>query len=127
LAAGLSVLLRLFAPFLPYATEEVWSWWRYGSVHRSTWPTPYELTRVAPEGDPGLLDLAGEALRQVRRAKSDRKLSMKADVPLAEALGPAELLDKLALVEGDVKAAGRIAKLDRLPGRTSELVIASAF
>ncbi|XVV12006.1 valine--tRNA ligase [Actinoplanes sp. CA-131856] len=127
LAAGLSVLLRLFAPFLPYVTEEVWSWWRYGSVHKATWPTTYELTRVAGEGDASLLDLAGDALRQVRRAKSDRKLSMKADVPLAEALGPAELLDKLALIESDVKSAGRIAKLDRLPGRTPELVIASAF
>jgi valyl-tRNA synthetase len=127
LAAGLSVLLRLFAPFVPYVTEEVWSWWRYGSVHRSTWPTPYELTRVAPEGDPALLDLAGEALRQVRKAKSDRKLSMKAEVPLAEALGPAALLEQLALVEGDLKAAGRIGKLDRLPDRTPELVIASAF
>jgi valyl-tRNA synthetase len=127
LATGLSVLLRLFAPFLPYVTEEVWSWWRYGSVHQATWPTPYELTRVAPEGDPALLDLAGEALRQVRKAKSDRKLSMKADVPLAEALGPAEVLQKLALVERDVKAAGRIGRLDRLPGRAPELVIASAF
>ena len=127
LAAGLSVLLRLFAPFLPYVTEEVWSWWRYGSVHRSTWPTTYELTRVAPEGDAGLLDLAGEALRQVRRAKSDRKLSMKADVPLAEALGPAALLEQLALIEGDLKAAGRIGKLDLLADRTPELVIACAF
>jgi len=127
LAAGLSVLLRLFAPVLPYVTEEVWSWWRYGSVHRSTWPTRYELTRVAPEGDESLLDLAGEALRQVRKAKSDRKLSMKAEVPLAEALGPAALLDRLALIEGDLKAAGRIGKLDRLPDRTPELVIACAF
>ena len=127
LAAGLSVLLRLFAPVLPYVTEEVWSWWRYGSVHRSTWPTRYELTRVAPEGDESLLDLAGEALRQVRRAKSDRKLSMKAEVPLAEALGPAALLDRLALIESDLKAAGRIGKLDRLPDRTPELVIACAF
>jgi valyl-tRNA synthetase len=127
LAAGLSVLLRLFAPFLPYVTEEVWSWWRYGSVHRSTWPTRYELTRVAGEGEADLLDLAGEALRQVRRAKSDRKLTMKAHVPLAEALGPAALLDRLALIEGDLKAAGRIAKLDRLPDRTPELVIACAF
>ncbi|MCY1140755.1 valine--tRNA ligase [Actinoplanes sp. Pm04-4] len=127
LAAGLSVLLRLFAPFLPYVTEEVWSWWRYGSVHKSTWPTPYELTRVAGEGDATLLDLAGDALRQVRRAKSDRKLSMKAEVPLAEALGPVEVLERLALVEDDLKAAGKIAKLDTLPGRTPELVIASAF
>jgi len=127
LAAGLSVLLRLFAPVLPYVTEEVWSWWRYGSVHRSTWPTRYELTRVAPDGDESLLDLAGEALRQVRKAKSDRKLSMKAEVPLAEALGPAALLDRLTLIEGDLKAAGRIGKLDRLPDRTPELVIACAF
>jgi valyl-tRNA synthetase len=127
LAAGLSVQLRMFAPFLPYVTEEVWSWWRYGSVHRATWPTTYELTRVAPEGDAGLLDLAGDALRQVRRAKSDRKLSMKAEVPLAEALGPADVLDRLQLIEGDLRSAGRITKLDYLPGRTTELVIASAF
>jgi valyl-tRNA synthetase len=127
LAAGLSVQLRLFAPFLPYVTEEVWSWWRYGSVHRATWPTKYELTRVAPEGDPALLTLAGEALRQVRRAKSDRKLSMKAEVPLAEALGPADVLDRLGRIEGDLKAAGRIGKLDMLPDRTPELVIACAF
>jgi valyl-tRNA synthetase len=127
LREALSVQLRLFAPFLPYVTEEVWSWWRYGSVHRSTWPTRYELTRVAPDGDESLLDLAGEALRQVRRAKSDRKLSMKAEVPLAEALGPAALLDRLTLIEGDLKAAGRIGKLDRLPDRTPELVIACAF
>ncbi|MFI7541037.1 valine--tRNA ligase [Actinoplanes sp. NPDC049599] len=127
LAAGLSVLVRLFAPFLPYATEEIWSWWRYGSVHTSTWPTKYELTRVAPDGDATLLDLAGDALRQVRRAKSDRKLSMKAEVPLAEALGPAAVLERLARVEDDLKAAGRIGKLDMLPDRTTELVIASAF
>jgi valyl-tRNA synthetase len=127
LATALSVQLRLFAPFLPYVTEEVWSWWRYGSVHRATWPTRYELTRVAPEGDADLLKLAGDALGQVRRAKSDRKLSMKADVPLAEALGPAAMLEKLALVEGDLRAAGRIGKLDMLPDRTPELVIACAF
>ena len=127
LAAGLSVQLRLFAPFLPYVTEEVWSWWRYGSVHRATWPSRYELTRVAPEGDAGLLDVAGDALRQVRRAKSDRKLSMKAEVPLAEALGPAGLLERLALIDRDFKAAGRIGKLDMLPDRTTELVIACAF
>jgi valyl-tRNA synthetase len=127
LATALSVQLRLFAPFLPYVTEEVWSWWRYGSVHRSPWPTTYEVGRVAPEGDPALLGLAGEALTQVRRAKSERKLSMRADVPLAEVLGPAALLEQLALVDDDVRAAGRIAKLDFLPDRTPELVVACAF
>ncbi|MCW6005464.1 valine--tRNA ligase [Micromonospora sp. CPCC 205371] len=124
LATALSVQLRLFAPVLPYVTEEVWSWWRYGSVHRSPWPSAYE---VPSEGDAELLRVAGEALTQVRRAKSERRLSMRAEVPLAEALGPAELLDKLALVAGDFRSAGKIGKLDMLPNRTPTLVVACAF
>ncbi|MEG3634881.1 valine--tRNA ligase [Micromonospora palythoicola] len=128
LATALSVQLRLFAPVLPYATEEVWSWWRYGSVHRAPWPTTYEVGRaIQGDGDPHLLRLAADALGQVRRAKSERKLSMKAEVPLAEALGPAALLDQLTLVIDDLRAAGRIGKLDLLPDRTPELVIACAF
>ncbi|MCM0674723.1 valine--tRNA ligase [Micromonospora phytophila] len=128
LATALSVQLRLFAPVLPYATEEVWSWWRYGSVHRATWPTTHEVGRsIQGTGEPELLRLAGDALSQVRRAKSERKLSMKAEVPLAEALGPAALLDQLTVIADDLRAAGHIAKLDLLPDRTPELVIACAF
>ncbi|MFI6229243.1 valine--tRNA ligase [Micromonospora echinospora] len=128
LATALSVQLRLFAPVLPYVTEEVWSWWRYGSVHRAPWPTTYEVQRaVRGTGDPALLRLAGDALSQVRRAKSERKLSMRTEVPLAEALAPAAVLDQLALVADDLRAAGRITTLDPVPDRTTELVIACAF
>ena len=97
-------------------TEEIWSWWRYGSVHRAPWPTVHEVT-VASR-DPALLRLAGEALTQVRRAKSERKLSMRTEVPLAEVLGPAALLEQLALAADDLRAAGRIGKLDLLPDRS---------
>ncbi|GIF64659.1 valine--tRNA ligase [Asanoa ishikariensis] len=124
LATALSVQLRLFAPFLPYVTEEVWSWWRYGSVHKAPWPTVHEL---AGDVTPELLRLAGDALSQVRRAKSERKVSMRTPVPLAEVLGPAAMLETLALAADDLRAAGHIGKLDFLPDRTTELVVASAF
>ncbi|HWS37968.1 MAG TPA: valine--tRNA ligase [Actinoplanes sp.] len=123
LATGLSVLLRLFAPFLPFVTEEVWSWWREGSVHTAAWPVRDGL----PSADPALLDLAGEALRQVRRAKSDRKVSMRIEVPVAAVSGPAELLERLALIDADFRAAARIGKLEPVPGGSPELVIACDF
>jgi valyl-tRNA synthetase len=109
-------------------TEEVWSWWRYGSVHRAPWPTVHEVRAAAgADADSSLLPLVGEALSQVRRAKSERKVSMRTEVPLAEVLGPAATLEKLARAGDDLRAAGRIGKLDLLPDRTADLVVACAF
>ncbi|GGK16574.1 valine--tRNA ligase [Pilimelia terevasa] len=124
LANALSVLLRLFAPYLPYVTEEVWSWWRGGSVHTAPWPTTHEVARFGGTGDTAVFDTVREALGQVRRAKSQRQLSMKAAVPVAEALGPDAALAVLASALDDLRAAGRIGTLELRPGRTDDLVIA---
>ena len=75
LRSALSTLLRLLAPVLPFAAEEVWSWWKEGSVHRAPWPVPEHVS-----GEPELLAAAGWVLGQVRKAKSAGQVSMKTAV-----------------------------------------------
>jgi valyl-tRNA synthetase len=111
LVRALAVQVRLFAPFLPFVTEEVWSSFRDGSVHRAAWPAATEFDDVRG-AEPGLVDAVAEALGHVRRGKSERKLSMRAEVPLVTITGPPATVDLLARAEADLRAAGRIGKLD---------------
>lgn len=117
LAAALSVLLRLLAPILPFVTEEVWSWWRDGSVHATAWPTPDELgvpPDTAPALDPAtdlVLEVAAEVLGRVRRAKTTAKRSMRAEVAVVTVTDAAARLDALASAESDLCAAGHVHRL----------------
>jgi valyl-tRNA synthetase len=111
LALALSVQLRLLAPFLPFVAEEAWSWWQEGSVHRSTWPAPGELTAAAGDGDERVLHDTSVVLTAVRKAKSEAKTSMRTDVSAATVTGPQDALDRVALVADDLRAAGRVLDL----------------
>jgi valyl-tRNA synthetase len=127
LRIALDVLLRLLAPFLPYATEEVWSWWHEGSIHRTSWPVPDDLKTVAAQADPAILGTVGAALAGIRRAKSEAKVGMRADVVSALLTGPAEALDRIRQATGDLTAAGRIAALDYQPAdsfRVRDVILA---
>ena len=104
LRSALSVLVRLFAPFLPFATEEVWSWWQQGSVHQSSWPTTDELQGSTPE----LMKLSSQALILIRKSKSDLKLSMKAEIAELKLKAPAAL----SSLGKDLQSVGNIAKLE---------------
>ncbi|NUP77105.1 MAG: class I tRNA ligase family protein, partial [Nonomuraea sp.] len=101
LRQALDALLRLFAPVLPFVTEEVWSWWREGSVHQAAWPAP---ERGA--GDPAVLTAASEVLRRVRKAKSEAKLSMRAEVSRLTVSGPEA--DLVRRAQDDLCAAGNV-------------------
>jgi valyl-tRNA synthetase len=116
LAVALSVLQRLFAPVLPFVTEEVWSWWQDGSVHRAAWPDADAVRALAAGGDPGLLHDVSAVLTQVRKAKSEAKASMRAEVERAVLTGPADALDRLAGALDDLRGAGRIAAVETRPG-----------
>jgi valyl-tRNA synthetase len=114
LRSSLSVLLRLFAPFLPYVTEEVWSWWRDGSVHRAAWPSPLELEEDA-DADPAGYDVAAAVLGEVRKAKALAKRSLRTEVRRAVVHDTAERLAVLDRVRDDVVEAGHVAALETSP------------
>ncbi|MEZ5115757.1 MAG: valine--tRNA ligase [Candidatus Nanopelagicales bacterium] len=123
LAAALSVQLRLFAPFLPFVTEEVWSWWQVGSVHRAAWPTAEDVRATAADGNPALVADLAVVLSAVRKAKSEAKVGMRADVARAAVTGPETTLTRLGLAEGDLRAAGRIADLALTPDDAAALAV----
>ncbi len=106
LALALDVLLRLFAPFLPFATEEVWSWWQEGSVHTASWPSHDDWAAWPTDGDDAVLEVASRVLQSIRRAKSDAKVSMKAPVAEVEVRDLPEQLEALRDALADVGDAG---------------------
>lgn len=125
LATSLDTLLRLFAPFLPFATEEVWSWWRKDSVHRAQWPAAVEV-----DGDTTLLSTVGAALGGIRKAKSEAKVKQRTEVLSAAITGSESLVQQLRAGLGDLKAAANARELTLVAGdgelAVSDVVLAPA-
>ncbi|MDE8670681.1 valine--tRNA ligase [Pseudarthrobacter sp. H3Y2-7] len=124
LATSLDTLLRLFAPFLPFATEEVWGWWRTGSVHRAAWPAA-----VLVDGDTTLLATVGTALSGVRKAKSEAKVKQRTEVLSATITASESLTTQLKAGLGDLKAASNARELTLVAGdgelTVSDVVLAA--
>jgi valyl-tRNA synthetase len=124
---GLSALLRLFAPFLPFVTEEVWSWWQEGSVHRAPWPVADELGDRARDGDPAILDAAAEVLSELHRAKTSARRSLRTDVERLVIEDAGDRVAALLAVEHDLRQAGCVADLvlREAPARQIEIKLAA--
>jgi valyl-tRNA synthetase len=112
LRIALLALTKLLAPFIPFATEEAWSWWQEGSVHRSSWPVSDELSSYTGSQNSGLLSLASQALIGIRKAKSDEKLSMKAEIASLTIEALATDIDLLKQIESDLKSVGKIDQVN---------------
>jgi len=123
LALALSTLLRLLAPFLPFVTEEVWSWWQDGSVHRAAWPGADELGGGADDDDPVLLDVVAEALAAVRRTKTAEKRSLRAPVARLEIVDTPARLAAVRAAEGDLRQAGNVGELVLVEGTDPSIVV----
>ena len=118
LLAALSCYLRLLAPYLPFATEEVWSWWKDGSIHRAPWPSKEELIELCGEVAPHDSEkwtYARRILGEIRKRRSEAKLSMRIPITRAVVTDAADRLQLLDGIEADLRSAGRVSILERNP------------
>jgi valyl-tRNA synthetase len=112
LTVALSTFLRLFAPILPYVTDEVWSWWQDGSVHRASWPTVDEVRGAAGALSGSLvLDVATDVVAEVRRTKTEAKVSLRAPVARVVVRDTPERIAALRAAEGEIQETGHIENL----------------
>ncbi len=131
LRLSLSTFQRLLAPFLPFVTEEVWSWWQEGSIHLASWPTSEQLFqdartaggRAEAAREELALELAADVLREVRKAKSEARRPMRAPVARVEVTLPESHLPALELGREDLIAAGTIEQLQAVPGEELSVVV----
>jgi len=105
LRLALSAIQRLLAPFIPFATEEVWRWWQSGSVHLASWPSRSEIGSV---GDASSIDAIGEVLAQIRRSKTEAKVSQKTAVAEASVTATDEQLSAVRTAQQDLSDAGSV-------------------
>ena len=115
LRLGLSVLLRLLAPFQPYITEEVWSWafaeeTGHATIHRAPWPSDSDFAGIAAPADGASLQLAIDALAAIHKAKADAAVSAGREVSRLGLAGEPATLARIAPVLTDVLAAARCAE-----------------
>jgi valyl-tRNA synthetase len=128
LTTVLETLLRLFAPFLPFVTEEVWSWWKDGSVHRAPWPTAdgvlATMGGVADQAGVETLAIAAWALGEIRRTKSEAKKPLRTPVVDFHLQAPAAELAAFDLARSDVAASGLVQQVRTSVGDTRQATVA---
>jgi valyl-tRNA synthetase len=129
LTAALSVMLRLFAPFLVFVTDEVWSWWQPGSIHQAPWPTSAELlsqladnSEATRQADERAYQWATDLLFEVRKQRSEAKQPLKIPIARVTVKAEAEAVALMPIVEADLKAALRVKAFDLSVGDREVIV-----
>ena len=112
LRLSLNVLLRLFAPFLPFITEEVWSWQfaaetGHESIHRAPWPGPADFAGVPAAEDLGLFEVAVLGLNAINRSRSSAGVSTARAINTVVLAATPSLAGQMRRVLEDVRLAAR--------------------
>jgi valyl-tRNA synthetase len=117
LSWSINTFLRLFAPFIPYITEEIWSW-SFGknskefSIHKSSWPKIEEVGAVKNRADSKTYDAAIEVISKIRAKKTESQKNLKWPVEKLIVKGKASNLESLKLCLNDVISAGTVKTHD---------------
>ncbi len=130
LVASLSVLLRLLAPFLPFVTDEVWSWWQEGSIHRAVWPTAGELESLVgdpasngTERDQAAYAWATDVLFEIRKQRSEAKQPLKVPITKVSVTAGQADVDLMPLVEADLRSALRVQAFEAAAGEPRRFIV----
>ena len=124
LRRALSTLQRLFAPLLPFATEEVWNWWQTGSVHHAQWPTSAELTAsISTSPDEALLNAVCTTLAIIRRSKTEAKVSQRQGVDMASITASADAARAITAGWIDIANAGSVAQWEIAISENAEIAV----
>jgi len=119
----LETLLRLFAPFVPHITEELYShifeerYAKTGSVHaRGQWPKAADYPYESAHELSGMA--AVDVLNVIRKAKSEANVSIKFPVKKVEILAKSDSVNwqHLAPLLEDLKAAGNAESIAEVSG-----------
>lgn len=123
LRLGLRIYLRLFAPFLPFITEEIWSWFHdesttYTSIHQSPWPTTKELEHIAIPGDPQTFQRASACFAALNKARTQAGQPKRIPIQHLELTAHPEALASITCVWDDIQAATHIQQTTHIPDPT---------
>lgn len=129
----LNTMLRLFAPFLPFITEEIWSWsfakeTGIPSIHSSPWPTKEEIQReISKPGDSKIFETASLCFSQINKFKSENQLSTGASLDQLKITAPGSSLEILKQIQKDLQSATRVAifEWEVAPTDSTEIIVSN--
>jgi len=119
---ALEAILKMFAPFVPHITEDIWHWHfaRFSSeesIHRTAWPNAKSLEPALDEDcSRAGLNLVG-ALALARKAKSELNISIKKQAKTltigfqSEDSISSRALDDLRSLQGDLLSTANVDEL----------------
>ncbi|MGA1629126.1 MAG: hypothetical protein ACO39P_02350, partial [Ilumatobacteraceae bacterium] len=96
---------------------EVWSWWHDDSVHRAAWPTIATTSAAHGTTDADLfLDTVCNVLAEIRRTKTEAKVSQRAEVSLVVVKTDPARAEIIAQATVDLVNAGNVTDLRVVDG-----------